>query len=118
VTDFGQCNISSASRYTSLYRAAGASLHSGEMELMLHRRTLYDDRRGVAEPLNETACGCRDCACDGLIVRGTHLLTFEVRSLALRSSVENARSTVCWLVDCACDGLIVCGMRLLTFEVR
>lgn len=88
------------------------------MELMLHRRTLYDDRRGVAEPLNETACGCRDCACDGLIVRGTHLLTFEVRSLALRSSVENARSTVCWLVDCACDGLIVCGMRLLTFEVR
>lgn len=46
---------------------------------MLHRRLLYDDRRGVAEPLNETACGCRNCHCDGLIVRGTHLLTFEVR---------------------------------------
>ena len=58
--------------------AGGTSLRSGEVELMLHRRLLHDDRRGVAEPLNETACGCRDCHCDGLIVRGTHLLTFEV----------------------------------------
>lgn len=58
--------------------AGGTSLCSGEVELMLHRRLLYDDRRGVAEPLNETACGCRECSCDGLIVRGTHLLTFEV----------------------------------------
>jgi hypothetical protein len=64
---------------TALVTAAGGtSLRSGEVELMLHRRLLYDDRRGVAEPLNETACGCQDCACDGLIVRGTHLLTFEV----------------------------------------
>ena len=58
--------------------AGGASLQSGQAEVMLHRRVLHDDWRGVGEPLNETACGCRACHCDGLIVRGTHLLTLEV----------------------------------------
>ena len=38
------------------------------------RTTTIDDRRGVGEPLNETLCGCVDCNCPGLIVRGTHLL--------------------------------------------
>eukprot|EP00208_Stichococcus_sp_RCC1054_P002016 CAMPEP_0206142692 /NCGR_PEP_ID=MMETSP1473-20131121/17914_1 /ASSEMBLY_ACC=CAM_ASM_001109 /TAXON_ID=1461547 /ORGANISM="Stichococcus sp, Strain RCC1054" /LENGTH=1182 /DNA_ID=CAMNT_0053537795 /DNA_START=217 /DNA_END=3765 /DNA_ORIENTATION=+ len=55
----------------------GTSLQSGQVEVMIHRRVLHDDWRGVGEPLNETACGCRDCGCDGLIVRGTHLLTLE-----------------------------------------
>ncbi|KAL4437798.1 hypothetical protein ABPG77_005710 [Micractinium sp. CCAP 211/92] len=43
----------------------GASLRSGQMEVMVHRRTLKDDWRGVAEPMNETACGCTNCACPG-----------------------------------------------------
>lgn len=34
---------------------AGASLESGEMELMIHRRLLADDYRGVGEALNETS---------------------------------------------------------------
>jgi len=35
----------------------GASLNNGELELMVHRRILADDRRGVGEPLNETIDG-------------------------------------------------------------
>ena len=31
---------------------------SGEVEVLVHRRTLFDDWRGVAEALNETECGC------------------------------------------------------------
>ena len=31
----------------------GSSLKSGEIELMLHRRFLIDDDRGVEEALNE-----------------------------------------------------------------
>jgi len=34
----------------------GASLHDGALELMVQRRNLADDDKGVAEPLNET-CG-------------------------------------------------------------
>ncbi|EFN53834.1 hypothetical protein CHLNCDRAFT_36397 [Chlorella variabilis] len=54
----------------------GASLRSGQMEVMVHRRTLTDDARGVGEPLNETACGCSFCNCPGkcLVVRGKHWL--------------------------------------------
>ena len=38
---------------------------------MVHRRLLYDDSRGVREPLNETAFG------EGLVVRGKHFLIVE-----------------------------------------
>ncbi|CAB3234741.1 unnamed protein product [Arctia plantaginis] len=44
----------------------GSSLVEGEIELMVHRRLLWDDAFGVGEALNETAAG------KGLVVRGKH----------------------------------------------
>ena len=66
-------------------RASGVgSIADGEMEVMLHRRILDDDGRGVGEPLNET----RDIysyagdfggthSGPGLVIRGTHRITLE-----------------------------------------
>lgn len=69
---------------------------SGEMEVLVHRRTLFDDARGVGEALNETECGClrythvvcvpiwhrgggpqsaHSCDCVGVTARGTHTLS-------------------------------------------
>ncbi|CAF1300509.1 unnamed protein product [Adineta steineri] len=49
----------------------GASIRDGSVELMVHRRMLYDDALGVGEPLNETAFG------QGLVVRGKHFINVE-----------------------------------------
>ena len=43
----------------------GSSLAEGEIELMVHRRLLYDDSLGVGEALNETGSDG-----NGLVVRG------------------------------------------------
>ncbi|KAJ0822463.1 putative glutamine synthetase [Helianthus annuus] len=39
----------------------GSSLVDGQIELMLHRRLLFDDTKGVGEVLNETICVVDDC---------------------------------------------------------
>ena len=57
---------------------SAASLGRGEIEVLVHRRTLLDDWRGVGEPINETMCGCRECHCTGLVARGAHWLTLQV----------------------------------------
>eukprot|EP00456_Euglypha_rotunda_P038373 TRINITY_DN2949_c0_g1_i3.p1 TRINITY_DN2949_c0_g1~~TRINITY_DN2949_c0_g1_i3.p1 ORF type:complete len:782 (+),score=111.62 TRINITY_DN2949_c0_g1_i3:151-2346(+) len=63
---------------------AGASLASGQVELMVHRRTLEDDWRGVGEPMNETqgvdSNGNR--VGPGLGIRGTHYLLLTTPSTA------------------------------------
>jgi len=43
-------------RLTVIHDRSGscASLNDGQLELMVHRRLLYDDHRGVGEPLNES----------------------------------------------------------------
>ncbi|XP_075234905.1 lysosomal alpha-mannosidase-like [Lycorma delicatula] len=55
----------------SVDRPQGAtSLNDGELEFMLHRRLLYDDNKGVTEPLDEIQFG------EGLVARGTHVIEF------------------------------------------
>ena len=49
----------------------GGSIHDGSMEIMLHRRLLYDDGFGVIKALNESAYG------QGLVIRGRHLLVVQ-----------------------------------------
>ncbi|KAM4585370.1 lysosomal alpha-mannosidase [Odontesthes bonariensis] len=51
----------------------GGSIQNGSLEIMLHRRLLYDDVRGVAEPLNESS----SIYPEGLVVRGRLLLSLN-----------------------------------------
>jgi len=81
----------------------GASLKDGSLEFMVHRRVQQDDSRGVAEPLDETMCGCRlgnsrlgpsDCDCEGLTMRGRHWLVLDTVANAnkLRRSLSERQN--------------------------
>ncbi|XP_061472674.1 lysosomal alpha-mannosidase isoform X1 [Rhineura floridana] len=60
----------------------GSSVFDGSLELMVHRRLLRDDSRGVGEPLLEPG----DYH-DGLVVRGRHLILLDTAE----SSAEQHR---------------------------
>nr|BET03731.1 alpha-mannosidase [Allium cepa] len=53
----------------------GSSIVDGQVELMLHRRLLVDDGRGVDEALDEI--DCVDDECDGLTVKGKVYLRID-----------------------------------------
>ncbi|XP_050383972.1 alpha-mannosidase At3g26720-like [Argentina anserina] len=53
----------------------GTSLVDGQVELMLHRRLIHDDIRGVGETLNETVCVSD--MCEGLTVQGKFYLRID-----------------------------------------
>eukprot|EP00271_Cylindrocystis_brebissonii_P018981 TRINITY_DN556_c0_g1_i1.p1 TRINITY_DN556_c0_g1~~TRINITY_DN556_c0_g1_i1.p1 ORF type:complete len:1134 (+),score=191.83 TRINITY_DN556_c0_g1_i1:196-3597(+) len=64
-------------------RSVGAaSLEDGEIEVMLHRRLLHDDNKGVAESLNETVCVGDKC--EGRSVLGTYYVSVDSKSRAAR----------------------------------
>ncbi|XP_050374901.1 alpha-mannosidase isoform X1 [Argentina anserina] len=52
----------------------GSSIQDGQVELMLHRRLLVDDGRGVGEALDETVCISNN-TCEGLTVRGNYYMS-------------------------------------------
>ncbi|KAH9288550.1 hypothetical protein KI387_032667, partial [Taxus chinensis] len=52
----------------------GSSVFDGQLELMLHRRLLHDDNKGVTENLNETVCFNNNKTCEGLTVQGKMFL--------------------------------------------
>ncbi len=56
-----------------------------------------------------------DCACDRLIVHGTHLLIIELDALAMLVTIA---ADILNVSDCARYSLSVCGSCSLTFEVR
>ncbi|KAL2520356.1 Glycosyl hydrolase family 38 protein [Forsythia ovata] len=53
----------------------GASINDGEIELMLHRRILNDDSKGVGEALDESVCV--DTTCEGLTIRGNYYMSIN-----------------------------------------
>ncbi|GAV72796.1 Glyco_hydro_38 domain-containing protein/Glyco_hydro_38C domain-containing protein/Alpha-mann_mid domain-containing protein [Cephalotus follicularis] len=53
----------------------GTSLKDGQVELMLHRRLVFDDGRGVDEALDETVCAGNTC--QGLTVRGNYYMSIN-----------------------------------------
>ncbi|CAK8568069.1 unnamed protein product [Lathyrus sativus] len=53
----------------------GSSIQDGHVELMVHRRLLNDDSRGVAENLNETVCVSNKC--EGLTVIGKYYFRID-----------------------------------------
>jgi hypothetical protein len=94
---------------------AGASLRDGEMELLIHRRLVVDDNRGVEEPLNETTGGISHYPDwtrygEGITVSGTMQIPYYFFYRLL--FVAKSRLNVC------CFGLFPGKHRLLLSNLQ
>ncbi|KAL0343087.1 UNVERIFIED_CONTAM: Alpha-mannosidase [Sesamum angustifolium] len=81
----------------------GSSINDGEIELMLHRRMIYDDSRGVGEALDEFVCVNNTCEglTDSRTWKSSHLtrattmeahysLPFNVALITLQELVDGS----------------------------
>ena len=80
-------------------------MQNGDMEIMLHRRLLFDDAFGVGEPLNESAYG------QGLVVRGKHWLQFETGGEASAAKRHRLKAQEIFM-----DAILTFAPTTLTFE--
>eukprot|EP00064_Thunnus_orientalis_P022022 superscaffoldBa00007078_g22201 len=86
----------------------GGSIKNGSLEIMLHRRLLYDDVRGVGEPLNETS----HIFPKGLVVRGRLLLSLDPPPVAADAHRPLAQEVVLQPLLTFTDGDVRPGARL------
>ncbi|XP_022741815.1 alpha-mannosidase-like [Durio zibethinus] len=75
--NLGICTMDKKFEFSVLVDRAtgGSSIKDGEVELMLHRRMLEDDSRGVVGALDESMCvGSK---CEGLTIRGNYYISIN-----------------------------------------